>query len=282
MENVTIHVINEAGEEEKANVHLPASLGEMLKVEGKILPLGWQDPKAYFREQYFEEDKIYYIQYSRCWSREVEEEYGSGATALFMPSFREFHKQVFQVLRKKEVDKLIFDLRFNNGGHPEQGSEFVADLHNARIKGRGQLYLFVGRKTQAEAMVNALDFMRGADVVVVGEESGGRPNHFGEVRRFVLPESGLIVSHSSRYFRLPGGRSRQPGSRGGSTHQLSAISQGSGSCPGGGTQTSLNPSFLFQDQSPHDQVLGGHVSQHDPKSRLPELRIKPFEGDHAV
>ena len=62
--------------------------------------------------------------------------------------------------------------------------------------------MLVGRKTQAEALVNALDFMRGKDVVVVGEESGGRPNHFGAVRRFVLPESGLIVSHSTRYFQL--------------------------------------------------------------------------------
>jgi hypothetical protein len=202
IKNVNIHVINEAGEEEKVSIHLPASLGEMLKIEGEILPLGWQDPKAYFREQYFEKDKIYYVQYNRCWSREVEEDYGSGATALFMPSFKEFHKQVFQVLRKKEVDKLIFDLRFNSGGHPDQGSEFVADLHKSRIKGKGQFFLFVGRKTQAEAMINALDFMRGADVVVVGEESGGRPNHFGEVKRFVLPESGLIVSHSSSYFRL--------------------------------------------------------------------------------
>jgi C-terminal processing protease CtpA/Prc len=60
----------------------------------------------------------------------------------------------------------------------------------------------VGRKTSSEAVINAVDFMKYAGVVVVGEESGGRPNHFGEVRRFVLPESGLIVSHSTRYFAL--------------------------------------------------------------------------------
>jgi hypothetical protein len=202
VKNIQIHVTNAAGEEEKVSMHLPASLGELVEVEGETLPLGWQDPKAYFREQYVEKDKIYYIQYNRCWSREVEEDHGSGAVALFMPSFKEFQKQVFKVLRKKEVDKLIFDLRFNSGGHPDQGSEFVRELHKAPIKGKGQFYLFVGRKTQAEAMINALDFMRDANVVVVGEESGGRPNHFGEVKRFVLPESGLIVSHSSRYFKL--------------------------------------------------------------------------------
>jgi hypothetical protein len=122
------------------------------------------------------------------------------------------------------VDKLIFDLRFNSGGHPDQGSEFVADLHKSRIKGKGQFFLFVGRKTQAEAMINALDFMRGADVVVVGEESGGRPNHFGEVKRFVLPESGLIVSHSSSYFRLLEGDPDSLVPDVEAQHQLSAIS----------------------------------------------------------
>ena len=60
----------------------------------------------------------------------------------------------------------------------------------------------VGRKTTSEALINAVDFMKYKGVVVVGEESGGRPNHFGDVRRFVLPESGLIISHSTRYFDL--------------------------------------------------------------------------------
>jgi len=201
-EMVNLQVVNETGAEEQIAIHLPASLGEMVEVRTEAVPLGWQDQKAYFREYYFEGEKIYYIQYNRCWSREVEEDYGSGATALFMPSFKEFEKQVSQVLRKKEVDKLIFDLRFNSGGHPAQGTKFIEDLHKAKIKGKGEFYLLVGRKTSSEALINAVDFMKYEGVLVVGEESGGRPKHFGDVRRFVLPESGLIVSHSTRYFDL--------------------------------------------------------------------------------
>jgi len=207
METIEFQVADEKGSKEQLSMHLPASLGEMVKMQGDSLPLGWQDPKAYFREQYLEDDKIYYIQYNRCWSREVEEAYGSGATALFMPSFKEFEKKVFQVLRKKEVDKLIFDLRFNSGGHADQGTRFTEDLHKAKRKGQVQFYLLVGRKTRAEALINAFDFMQGDEVIVVGEESGGKPNHFGEVRRFVLPESGLIVSHSTKYIRLQEGDS---------------------------------------------------------------------------
>jgi hypothetical protein len=201
-ETLSLQVLNTAGHEEKVAIHLPASLGEMVEVQAEAIPLGLQDQKAYFRDHYFEGEGIYYIQYNRCWSREVEEDYGSGATALFMPSFKEFDKHVFQVLKKKVVDKLIFDLRFNSGGHPAQGSSFIEDLHKAKIKGKGEFYLLVGRKTSSEALINAVDFMKYDGVLVVGEETGGKPNHFGDVRRFVLPESGLIISHSTRYFQL--------------------------------------------------------------------------------
>ena len=201
-EKVSLQVVNESGTEEHMAITLPASLGEMADIQVEAIPLGWQDQKAYFREHYFEGEKIYFIQYNRCWSREVEEDFGSGATALFMPSFKEFEKQVFQVLRKKEVDKLIFDLRFNSGGHPAQGKSFIENLHKAKIKGKGKFYLLVGRKTSSEALINAIDYMNYDGVVVVGEESGGRPNHFGDVKRFVLPESGLIVSLATTYFQL--------------------------------------------------------------------------------
>ena len=36
----------------------------------------------------------------------------------------------------------------------------------------------------------------------VGEPSGGKPEHYGEVRQFTLPRSGLVVSHSSRLWDL--------------------------------------------------------------------------------
>ena len=39
------------------------------------------------------------------------------------------------------------------------------------------------------------------DAVVVGEQTAGKPNHFGEVRNFQLPGSKLTVAYSTKYFR---------------------------------------------------------------------------------
>ena len=191
-----------SGETVDQVIHLPVELGEMLAVHPSALPLGWQDQKSFFRARYLEQEKLYYIQYNRCWSREAEEDYGSGASALFMPSFKEFEKQVYPELRKKEIRKLVFDLRFNKGGHAAQGTEFISKIYKSLRKDQVEIFVLVGRATDAAAIINAVDFMRTAEVIVVGEETSGRPNHFGEVKRFVLPESRLIVSYPTRYYSL--------------------------------------------------------------------------------
>ena len=194
----------ETGQRGKAKLYVPLydKVGEEVSIQPEKLPLGWQDRKSYFLDHYFPDERIYYIQYNKCWSREVEEDFGSGATALFMPSFKEFEKQVFLTIRKREIDKLVFDLRFNDGGNSSQGTNFIKKLSKLQLQGLGKIYVIVGRETSSAAVINTVDFMKNLEVVVVGEGTGGRPNHYGEVKRFVLPESRLVVNYSTRYFDL--------------------------------------------------------------------------------
>ncbi|MCK4750772.1 MAG: hypothetical protein KAT15_27125, partial [Bacteroidales bacterium] len=195
-------------EDATGNIHiqliqLPSSKeSESIRVEPDSVPLGWQQQKSFFRDHYFGDDRIYYIQYNKCWSREVEEEHGSGASALFMPSFKEFEKQVFRTIRKQKIDKLVFDMRFNRGGNSYQGTKFIEKLSRTKYQGEVKFYVLVSRHTFSSAIINTVDFMNNTDVVIVGEGTGGRPNHFGEIQRFVLPESHLVVSYSTKYFTL--------------------------------------------------------------------------------
>ena len=119
-----------------------------------------------------------------------------------MPSFKEFEKEVLQALKKQQIDKLVFDMRYNAGGNSMQGTKFIKKLCKMRLKGEGKFYVVIGRKTFSSAIINTVDFMKNTEVLIVGEETGGRPNHFGEVKRFVLPESKLVVNYSSKYFIL--------------------------------------------------------------------------------
>jgi hypothetical protein len=186
----------------KELIRLPSPESDRISIGPDPLPLGWQNTNTFFWDQYFPKSKLYYIQYNKCWSREAEVDFGSGASALFMPCFKDFEKEVFKTVKKKEIEKLVIDLRFNDGGNPLQGSEFVSKLQKTKIGKQAEVYLIVGRKTSSAALINAFDVIEDLTPVVVGEDTGGRPNHFGDKKRFVLTTSSLIVSYSTSYFTL--------------------------------------------------------------------------------
>lgn len=161
-----------------------------------------RNENAYFTDLYVADEEIYYMLYNKCWSKEIELEYGDKKAAADMPSFKTFEAKAFDVLKNKPVRKIIFDLRFNGGGNSSQGTAFIESLagfsdQHPEIK----IYVVLGRKTFSSAILNAMDFKRLTNAVFVGEETSGKPNHFGEVRRFRLPSSGLSVSYSTKYFK---------------------------------------------------------------------------------
>lgn len=199
---VEIGLEDSMGKQSKVIIPLPSPESERISVGPEPLPLGWQDRSSYFRDQYFPDSKLYYIQYNKCWSREAEVEFGSGAAALFMPSFKDSEKEALKTVKKKEIDKLVLDLRFNPGGNSQQGTDFVKKLQKTRIGEKAEIYLIVGRTSASAAITNAVDVIKAFKPLVVGEDSGGKPNHFGEVKRFVLTTSNLVVSYSTKFYTL--------------------------------------------------------------------------------
>jgi hypothetical protein len=166
------------------------------------LALCYRNERAFFVDYYQAKDNVYYLQYNRCWSKELELQNGNTQNAEKMPSFKEFEERVFQTLANNKVDKLVFDMRFNGGGNSVQGTQFIEKLakfleNNSKIK----LYVVLGRNTFSSAILNAMDFKRLTNAVFVGEETSGKPNHFGEVKNFKLPSSGIRIDYSTKYFK---------------------------------------------------------------------------------
>ena len=158
--------------------------------------------KVLFPSRYFPEDRIYYMLYNKCHSRELAAERGDAEAAQKLPSFEAFTRKAFETLNDKPVDKLIFDMRYNGGGNSSQGTEFVERLAQA-LKQHPQVavYVVLGRDTFSSAILNAMDFKQLTNAVFVGEETAGKPNHFGEVRSFQLPSSKVLVNYSTKYFK---------------------------------------------------------------------------------
>jgi hypothetical protein len=60
--------------------------------------------------------------------------------------------------------------------------------------------VIIGRTTYSSALQNAITLSREFQATLIGEPTGGKPNHYGEVRNFVLPNVGLRVGYSTRYW----------------------------------------------------------------------------------
>jgi hypothetical protein len=111
-----------------------------------------------------------------------------------------------------EVDRerprrLIIDLRDNGGGDYNQGRQFIA-LITARewLNRPDVLFVLIGRQTFSAAMTNAVDFRTGTRATLIGEPPGAAPNGWQEVRKFHLPNSGLAVGVSTRYYEFLQGK----------------------------------------------------------------------------
>ncbi|MDR2981819.1 MAG: hypothetical protein LBV12_06190 [Puniceicoccales bacterium] len=176
--------------------------------------LCYKNKDALFVDSYLPESKIYCLQYNKCWSKETAIEakrrnnkaaHWGGAESediAILPSFSEFEKRIFKTLEEKSVNKIIFDMRFNPGGSSLQGQLFISKLakylkKNPHIK----IYVVIGRATYSSAVLHVIDFKTQTNAILVGEETSGKPNSFGEVMKVDLPSSGLKVFYSTKYIK---------------------------------------------------------------------------------
>ncbi len=124
----------------------------------------------------------------------------------------EHTKALMAELDRKPPRRLIIDLRDNGGGDYNHGRQFIAQITSREwLNNPDKLFVLTGRQTFSAAMTNAVDFRTGTRATLIGEPPGAAPNNWQEVRRFHLPNSGLAVGISTRYYEfLPGEAALHP------------------------------------------------------------------------
>jgi hypothetical protein len=98
------------------------------------------------------------------------------------------------------VQNVIVDLRFNSGGNYEKTVAFTKALPQA-LPEDGRIFVLTSGNTFSAAIVTAarLAYFGGDRVQIVGERIGDREAHWGEVRDFELPNSGLILQRTTAW-----------------------------------------------------------------------------------
>lgn len=152
------------------------------------LPLYLRNRNENYWFEYLQEDKVLYVNYNVC----------ANSPDL---SFRVFTEKVFATTPDNPVEKLVIDLRNNGGGNSLIFRPFLKKIQNhSRLNDPERLFVVIGRSTFSSAILNAIELKNSTKATFIGEPTGGKPNHYGEVRIMQLTNIGLSVTYSTNYF----------------------------------------------------------------------------------
>lgn len=109
-------------------------------------------------------------------------------------------KALWNFVDKTAVGKIVFDLRNNGGGDNTKGRKYLVN----ELKSRPKLktFVLVGNRTFSAAMNNAIDFRNDVHAVLVGQPIGEKPNSYQENDEMTLPNSKIVVSYSTRFYKF--------------------------------------------------------------------------------
>jgi len=119
-------------------------------------------------------------------------------------SLGEHARALFAFIASNPTKRLVIDLRQNGGGDFFEGRKHLIRplKERATINQKGHLFVVIGRRTFSAAMVNAIDFRKETNAILVGEPIGERPNSYSENDEMTLPNSRLVVSYSTKYYKF--------------------------------------------------------------------------------
>lgn len=133
-------------------------------------------------------NKTLYFKYNRCRGNDAFMKLAGGTVGF---------------IKQNDVDRFVLDLRSNPGGN---SAIFLPMLYYLKthkdLNRKGHLFVIIGRRTFSSGLWNAVDMKKKTNALFVGEGTGGKPNHYGEVGTFKLPHSGLTVTYSKKFHRL--------------------------------------------------------------------------------
>ena len=153
------------------------------------LPLYLKDRRIPYWFEYVPANKAVYFQYNVVTNTPAE-------------PFNTFLDRMFKFIEDNDVEKLVIDMRWNNGGNALLVPPLISGLdRTAKINQTGKLFVIVGRYTFSAAIPAAGLIERFTNAIFVGEPTPSPPNVIAESNIITLPYSRLPVSIADIYWQ---------------------------------------------------------------------------------
>jgi tetratricopeptide (TPR) repeat protein len=143
-----------------------------------------RDVRESYWFEYLENERTVYFRYNEIMNGEKE-------------SAEAFAERMFEFIDTHDVELLVVDLRWNDGGNNALTRPILrAIIQSRKVDQRGKLFAVIGRRTfsAAQTFVNQLELYTNA--LFIGEPTAQNVNHFGDTFRIKLPNSGITVKAS--------------------------------------------------------------------------------------
>jgi hypothetical protein len=154
-----------------------------------VIPLFLRNPELFYWSEYLADSKTLYLNYRRCANMDSQ-------------PFKVFAEKLLRFMDENPVERMVIDLRQNGGGNSAIFNPFILELRKRQdVNQTGKLFVLIGRGTFSSAYLNGLWLRNMTKAILVGEPTGQKPNHYGEVRTMNLPHSKLLVQYSTEYHK---------------------------------------------------------------------------------
>jgi tetratricopeptide (TPR) repeat protein len=153
------------------------------------LPLYLRNPYKDYWFEYLASSKTVYLQWNHVHSDPTE-------------PISPFFDRLTQFIQDHTVDKLVLDMRWNNGGDTGLVPIVLSSLiRDSKIDQPGKLFVITGHRTFSAAQNAVTMIARFTPAIIVGDTTGSSPNFVGEDAALQLPYSKLMVSISDLYWQ---------------------------------------------------------------------------------
>jgi hypothetical protein len=162
---------------------------EINYIENNKVPLYAEKPSENYWFKYMDENELLYIKYNSCREDNIP--------------LKDKIISSIDFIEKNNISKITIDLRNNLGGDSTLLAPLVKYLKKKEnVMKNGDLNIIIGRETFSSGLLNAYELKSECNGMLIGEPTGGKPNCYGEILRFNLPNSKFNVSYSTKYFKL--------------------------------------------------------------------------------